>query len=198
MNYKLEYDKLSQMDKWALSKLNTLVKAVDDNMKEYKITDSARIIQDFTDELSNWYVRRSRDRFWAKGMEQDKVNAYMTLYTCLVTLAKVCAPFVPFMTEEIYQNLVTNLDSTAPESIHLCDFPEANEEFIDSKLEENMELVLDIVTLGRTCRNISNLKNRQALSKVYVGTKRSLDEAYYYIIKDLFLQQIKSNILLFF
>ena len=184
MNYKLEYDKLSQMDKWALSKLNTLVKAVDDNMKEYKITDSARIIQDFTDELSNWYVRRSRDRFWAKGMEQDKVNAYMTLYTCLVTLAKVCAPFVPFMTEEIYQNLVTNLDSTAPESIHLCDFPEANEEFIDSKLEENMELVLDIVTLGRTCRNISNLKNRQALSKVYVGTKRSLDEAYYYIIKE--------------
>ena len=138
MNYKLEYDKLSQMDKWALSKLNTLVKSVDDNMKEYKITDSARIIQDFTDELSNWYVRRSRERFWAKGMEQDKINAYMTLYTCLVTLAKVCAPFVPFMTEEIYQNLVTNLDNTAPESIHLCDFPVANEDFIDSKLEENM------------------------------------------------------------
>ena len=155
-----------------------------DNMKEYKITDSARIIQDFTDELSNWYVRRSRDRFWAKGMEQDKINAYMTLYTCLVTLAKVCAPFVPFMTEEIYQNLVTNLDKTAPESIHLCDFPVANEEYIDSKLEENMELVLDIVTLGRTCRNVSNIKNRQALSKVYVGTKRTLDEAYYYIIKD--------------
>jgi len=184
LDYKLEYDKLSQMDKWALSKLNTLVKTVDENMKEYKITDSARIIQDFTDELSNWYVRRSRERFWAKGMEQDKVNAYMTLYTCLVTLAKVCAPFVPFMTEEIYQNLVANLDKTAPESIHLCDFPVANEGFIDSKLEENMELVLDIVTLGRTCRNVSNIKNRQALSKVYVGSKRNLDEAYYYIIKE--------------
>jgi isoleucyl-tRNA synthetase len=134
--YKLEYDKLSQMDKWVLSKLNSLVKSVDENMMDYKITESARAIQDFTDELSNWYVRRSRDRFWAKGMEQDKINAYMTLYTTLVTLSKVCAPFVPFMTEQIYQNLVVNFDKEAPESIHLCDFPVANEDYIDAKLEQ--------------------------------------------------------------
>ena len=184
MNYKLEYDKLSQMDKWALSKLNTLVKTVDELMTDYKVTESARAIQDFTDELSNWYVRRSRDRFWANGMEQDKINAYMTLYTCLVTLAKVCAPFVPFMTEEIYQNLVTNLDKTAPESIHLCDFPVANEDYIDEKLEENMETVLEIVTLGRACRNVSGMKNRQVLSKAYVESKKKLDENYYYIIKE--------------
>ncbi len=184
MEYKLEYDKLSQMDKWALSKLNSLVKLVDELMTDYKITESSRAIQDFVDELSNWYVRRCRDRFWAKGMEQDKINAYMTLYTCLVTLSKVCAPFVPFMTEEIYQNLVVNLDKTAPESIHLCDFPVADEKMIDEKLEENMELVLKIVTLGRACRNVSNLKNRQVLSKAYVGTKQKLDEAYYYIIKE--------------
>jgi len=184
LNYKLEYDKLSQMDKWALSKLNTLVKYVDENMHEYRITESARAIQDFTDELSNWYVRRSRDRFWAKGMEQDKINAYMTLYTCLVTLAKVSAPFIPFMTEQIYQNLVVGLDNTAPESIHLCDFPTANEEYIDARLEQNMDLVLDIVTCGRTCRNISNRKNRQVLSKAIVGTKRHLDDSYYYIIKE--------------
>ena len=184
MDYKLEYDKLSQMDKWALSKLNTLVKTVDELMTDYKVTESARAIQDFTDELSNWYVRRSRDRFWANGMEQDKVNAYMTLYTCLVTLAKVCAPFVPFMTEEIYQNLVTNLDKTAPESIHLCDFPVANEDYIDEKLEENMETVLKIVTLGRACRNVSGMKNRQVLSKAYVESKKKLDEDYYYIIKE--------------
>ncbi len=184
MEYKLEYDKLSQMDKWALSKLNSLVKLVDELMTDYKITESSRAIQDFVDELSNWYVRRCRDRFWAKGMEQDKINAYMTLYTCLVTLSKVCAPFVPFMTEEIYQNLVVNLDKTAPESIHLCDFPVADEKMIDEKLEENMELVLKIVTLGRACRNVSNLKNRQVLSKAYVGTKQKLDETYYYIIKE--------------
>ena len=184
MEYKLEYDKLSQMDKWSLSKLNTLVKTVDELMTDYKVTESARAIQDFTDELSNWYVRRSRDRFWANGMEQDKINAYMTLYTCLVTLAKVCAPFVPFMTEEIYQNLVTNLDKTAPESIHLCDFPTANENYIDEKLEENMETVLQIVTLGRACRNVSGMKNRQVLSKAYVESKKKLDENYYYIIKE--------------
>ena len=184
MDYKLEYDKLSQMDKWALSKLNTLVKTVDELMTDYKVTESARAIQDFTDELSNWYVRRSRDRFWANGMEQDKINAYMTLYTCLVTLAKVCAPFVPFMTEEIYQNLVTNLDKTAPESIHLCDFPVANEDYINEKLEENMETVLKIVTLGRACRNVSGMKNRQVLSKAYVESKKKLDENYYYIIKE--------------
>ncbi len=184
LEYKLEYDKLSQMDKWALSKLNTLVKDVDSLMQEYKITESARLIQDFTDELSNWYVRRCRERFWANGMEQDKINAYMTLYTCLVTLAKVTAPFVPFMTEEIYQNLVTNLDKTAPESIHLCDYPVANEEYIDKKLEENMELVLKIVTLGRSCRNISNMKNRQVLAKAYVGTTKELAKDYQDIIKE--------------
>ena len=184
MEYKLEYDKLSQMDKWALSKLNTLVKEVDSLMQEYKVTESARLIQDFTDELSNWYIRRGRERYWAKGMEQDKINAYMTLYTCLVTLAKVSAPFVPFMTEEIYQNLVTNLDKNAPESIHLCDFPVANEEWIDKKLEENMEVVLKIVTLGRACRNVSNRNNRQVLAKCYVGTKLTLDEEYKDIIKE--------------
>ena len=184
LEYKLEYDKLSQMDKWALSKLNTLVKDVDSLMQEYKITESARLIQDFTDELSNWYVRRCRERFWENGMEQDKINAYMTLYTCLVTLAKVTAPFVPFMTEEIYQNLVRNLDKTAPESIHLCDYPVANEEYIDKKLEENMELVLEIVTLGRSCRNISNMKNRQVLAKAYVGTTKELSKDYQDIIKE--------------
>ncbi len=182
--YKLEYDKLSQMDKWVLSKLNTLVKEVDAGMTEYKVTESSRMIQDFTDELSNWYVRRCRERFWGSGMEQDKINAYMTLYTCLVTLAKVSAPFVPFMTEEIYQNLVANFDKTAPESIHLCDFPVADESMIDPKLEESMEKVLAIVTLGRACRNVSGMKNRQVLAKAYVGTKRSLDEDYYYIIKE--------------
>ena len=184
LNYKLEYDKLSQMDKWALSKLNTLVKSVDELMTDYKVTESARLIQDFTDELSNWYVRRSRDRFWANGMEQDKINAYMTLYTCLVTLAKVSAPFVPFMTEEIYQNLVTNLDKDAPESIHLCDFPVANEEYIDARLEQNMDTVLEIVTLGRACRNVSGMKNRQVLAKAIVESKKNLDESFHYIIKE--------------
>ncbi len=182
--YKLEYDKLSQMDKWILSKLNTLIKDVDAGMTEYKVTESARAIQDFTDELSNWYVRRCRERFWGSGMEQDKINAYMTLYTCLVTLAKVSAPFVPFMTEQIYQNLVRNFDKTAPESIHLCDFPVADEKMIDKELEESMEKALEIVTLGRACRNVSNMKNRQVLSKVYVGMKGTLDEKYYYIIKE--------------
>ena len=182
--YKLEYDKLSQMDKWILSKLNTLIKDVDAGMTEYKVTESARAIQDFTDELSNWYVRRCRERFWGSGMEQDKINAYMTLYTCLVTLAKVSAPFVPFMTEQIYQNLVRNFDKTAPESIHLCDFPVADEKMIDKELEESMEKVLEIVTLGRACRNVSNMKNRQVLAKVYVGMKGTLDEKYYYIIKE--------------
>lgn len=182
--YKLEYDKLSQMDKWILSKLNTLIKDVDAGMTEYKVTESARAIQDFTDELSNWYVRRCRERFWGSGMEQDKINAYMTLYTCLVTLAKVSAPFVPFMTEQIYQNLVRNFDKTAPESIHLCDFPVADENMIDKELEESMEKVLEIVTLGRACRNVSNMKNRQVLAKVYVGMKGTLDEKYYYIIKE--------------
>ncbi len=182
--YKLEYDKLSQMDKWVLSRLNTLIKDVDAGMTEYKITESARLIQDFTDELSNWYVRRCRERFWGSGMEQDKINAYMTLYTTLVTLAKVTAPFVPFMTEKIYQNLVRNFDKTAPESIHLCDFPVADESMIDARLEVNMEKVLEIVTLGRACRNVSNMKNRQVLAKAYVATEGSLDEKYYYIIKE--------------
>lgn len=183
-NYKLEYDKLSQMDKWILSKLNTLVKLVDENMKEYRITESSRIMQEFVDELSNWYVRRSRERFWVSGMQQDKINAYMTLYTCLTTFIKVCAPFIPFMTEGIYQNLVVNINNNVPESVHLCDFPVPNEKYIDKVLEENMDIVLEIVTLGRACRNTSNIKNRQVLSKIYVSTKRNLDEAYYYIIKE--------------
>ena len=170
--------------KYYSTNYENFLKEVDAGMTEYKVTESSRLIQDFTDELSNWYVRRCRERFWGSGMEQDKINAYMTLYTCLVTLAKISAPFVPFMTEEIYQNLVTNLDKTAPESIHLCDFPVADESMIDSKLEENMEKVLEIVTLGRACRNVSNMKNRQVLSKVYVGTKKTLDEDYYYIIRE--------------
>ncbi len=166
--YSLEYDKLPVMDKWLLSKLNTVVKLVDENLEKYRITEAARVLDEFVDEMSNWYVRRSRERFWAKGMEQDKINAYMTLYTALVTLAKVSAPYIPYMTEDIYQNLVVNIDKTAPESIHLCDFPTFNEEYIDKELEKNMEAVLDIVVLGRACRNTANIKNRQPIGKMYV------------------------------
>ena len=161
--YKLEYEKLSVMDKWLLSKLNTLVKTVDENLSNYRIPESARALQDFVDDMSNWYVRRCRERFWAKGMEQDKINAYMTLYTALVTVSKTAAPMIPFMTEEIYQNLVRSLDQTAPESIHLCDFPEVNESWIDSELERYMDEVLKIVVMGRACRNTANIKNRQPI-----------------------------------
>lgn len=166
--YTLDYDKLPVMDKWLLSKLNTVVKTVDNHLENYRITEGARILDNFVDELSNWYVRRSRERFWAKGMEQDKINAYMTLYTALVTLAKVSAPYIPFMTEDIYQNLVVNLDKNAPESIHLCSYPTYNEAYIDKDLEDNMEAVLDIVVLGRACRNTANIKNRQPIGNMYV------------------------------
>ena len=182
--YNLEYDKLSVMDKWLLSKLNTLVKTVDDYLNNYKITETARALQSFTDDMSNWYVRRCRERFWAKGMEQDKVNAYMTLYTALITLSKIAAPMIPFMTEEIYQNLVRSVDKNAPESIHLTDFPTVNEEFIDKELEISMDEVLDIVVLGRAARNSANIKNRQPIGNMYVKAENVLDPFYVEIIED--------------
>ncbi len=182
--YKLEYDKLSVLDKWLLSGLNTLIKECDKDLSEYKIPETARALQDFVDELSNWYVRRSRERFWAKEMTQDKINAYMTLYTTLVTVCKLAAPMIPFMTEDIYQNLVVNIDKTQPESIHLCNYPEANEAYIDTELEENMEAVLDIVVLGRAARNDAALKNRQPLSVMYVNSEKKLNPFYVEIIED--------------
>ena len=182
--YNLEYDKLSVMDKWLLSKLNTLVKTVDDYLNNYKITETARALQSFTDDMSNWYVRRCRERFWAKGMEQDKVNAYMTLYTALITLSKISAPMIPFMTEEIYQNLVRSVDKNAPESIHLTDFPKVNEEFIDKDLEVSMDEVLDIVVLGRAARNSANIKNRQPIGNMYVKAENVLSPFYVEIIED--------------
>ena len=182
--YELDYDKLPVMDKWILSKLNTLVKTVDNNLANYKITETARVLEDFVDELSNWYVRRSRERFWAKGMEQDKINAYMTLYTTLVTLCKTVAPMIPFMTEDIYQNLVRSVDKDAPESIHLCDFPVANEAWIDTELEDCMEKVLKVVVMGRACRNGANIKNRQPIGTMYIKAPWELDEFYKEIIED--------------
>ncbi len=182
--YSLDYDKLSVMDRWLLSKLNTLVKTVDDYLNNYKITETARALQSFTDDMSNWYVRRCRERFWAKGMEQDKINAYMTLYTALITLSKVSAPMIPFMTEEIYQNLVRSVDKNAPESIHLTDFPAVNEEFIDKELEVSMDEVLDIVVLGRAARNSANIKNRQPIGNMYVKAENVLSPFYVEIIED--------------
>lgn len=182
--YNLEYDKLSVMDRWLLSKLNTLVKTVDDYLNNYKITETARALQSFTDDMSNWYVRRCRERFWAKGMEQDKINAYMTLYTALITLSKIAAPMIPFMTEEIYQNLVRSVDKNAPESIHLTDFPKVNEEFIDKDLEVSMDEVLDIVVLGRAARNSANIKNRQPIGNMYVKAENVLSPFYVEIIED--------------
>jgi isoleucyl-tRNA synthetase len=182
--HSLEYDKLSVMDKWLLSRLNTLIKLVDSNLDNYKITEGARLMSDFVDELSNWYVRRSRERFWAKGMPQDKINAYMTLYTALVQLSKLAAPYVPFMTEEIYQNLVVNLDKSAPESIHLSSYPSHNENYIDKELEDNMEEVLEIVVLGRACRNTANIKNRQPIGKMYVKADDKLSDFFMDIIAD--------------
>ena len=182
--YSLEYDKLSVMDKWLLSKLNTLVKTVDEYLGNYKITETARALQSFTDDMSNWYVRRCRERFWAKGMEQDKINAYMTLYTALITLSKISAPMIPFMTEEIYQNLVRSVDKSAPESIHLTDFPKVNEEFIDKDLEVSMDEVLDIVVLGRAARNSANIKNRQPIGNMYVKAENVLSPFYVEIIED--------------
>ena len=182
--YKLEYDKLPVMDKWLLSKLNTTVGAVDDNLANYRIPEAAKALQEFVDDLSNWYVRRSRERFWAKGMEQDKINAYMTLYTALVTVCKAAAPMVPFMTEDIYQNLVRKIDKDAPESIHLCDFPAADENCIDKELESRMDEVLKIVVFGRAARNTANIKNRQPIGKMFVKAEKALPEFYQEIIED--------------
>ena len=177
--YTLDYDKLSVMDKWLLSKLNSTVKAVDENLENYRIPETAKALQQFVDDMSNWYVRRCRDRFWAKGMEQDKINAYMTLYTALVTICKAAAPMIPFMTESIYQNLVCGLDKSAPESIHLCDFPAVNEQWIDADLEAKMDELLQIVVLGRACRNNANIKNRQPIGKMYVKAEGEELPAYY-------------------
>ena len=182
--YTLEYDKLGVMDKWLLSKLNTLTKTVDEHLANYRIPESARALQDFVDDMSNWYVRRSRERFWAKGMEQDKINAYMTLYTALVTVSKVAAPMIPFMTEEIYQNLVKSVDASAPESIHLCDYPEIQNELIDEKLEADMDNVLKLVVMGRACRNASNIKNRQPIGQMFVKAGFDLPEFYQEIVAD--------------
>ena len=182
--YTLDYEKLPVMDKWLLSKLNSMVKDVDDNLANYRIPEAARALQDFVDDMSNWYVRRSRERFWAKGMEQDKINAYMTLYTALVTVAKAAAPMIPFMTEDIYQNLVRSIDKTAPESIHLCDFPAVDEACIDKQLESDMDEVLKIVVFGRAARNTANIKNRQPIGKMYVKAENKLSEFYVEIIED--------------
>jgi isoleucyl-tRNA synthetase len=182
--YTLDYEKLSVMDKWLLSKLNTVIKSVDENLGNYRIPEAARALQEFVDDMSNWYVRRSRERFWAKGMEQDKINAYMTLYTALVTISKVAAPMIPFMTEDIYQNLVRSIDKTAAESVHLCDFPQANTEWIDKELEDNMEHLLNIVVMGRACRNAANIKNRQPIAKMFVKAEYELSDFYTTIIED--------------
>ena len=182
--YKLEYDKLSVMDKWLLSKLNSAVAGVDESLSNYKIPEAAKYLQEFVDDMSNWYVRRSRERFWAKGMEQDKINAYMTLYTALVTVAKAAAPMIPFMTEDIYQNLVKSIDASAPESIHLCDFPEVHENWIDPKMEEDMADLLEIVVMGRAARNTANIKNRQPIGTMYVKSEFQLSEFYKEIIED--------------
>ena len=182
--YTLEYDKLPVMDKWLLSKMNTMVKTVDDSLGNYRIPEAGRALQEFVDDMSNWYVRRSRERFWAKGMEQDKINAYMTLYTALVTVAKTAAPMIPFMAEQIYRNLVCSIDSEAPISVHLCDFPEVNEQWIDADLEANMDEVLKIVVMGRAARNAANVKNRQPIANMYVKAPKALSEFFSDIIRD--------------
>ncbi len=184
LEHALEYDKLAVIDKWILSRLNSTIKTVDANMAAYKIPESGKALQAFTDDLSNWYVRRSRTRFWAKGMEQDKINAYMTLYTSLITLSKLAAPMIPFMTEEIYQNLVRSIDSNAPESIHLTDYPVADESMIDPELEENMDHVLKIVVLGRAARNESGIKNRQPIARMMVKAPYEIPEFYQEIITE--------------
>ena len=180
----LDYEKLAVMDKWILSRLNSAVKEVDDDLANYRIPEAAKALDAFVDDMSNWYVRRSRERFWAKGMEQDKINAYMTLYTCLVTICKAAAPMIPFMTEEIYQNLVRSVDANAPESIHLCDYPVVNEQWIDTELEANMDELLKIVVMGRACRNTANIKNRQPIGQMYVKAEKDLPEFYLDIIAD--------------
>jgi isoleucyl-tRNA synthetase len=182
--YQLEYDKLPVMDRWLLSRLNTVIRSVDEHLENYRITEGAKTLADFVDELSNWYVRRSRERFWTKGMPQDKINAYMTLYTALVDVAKVAAPFIPFMAEEIYQNLVVNIDNKATKSIHLCLYPSCNEEYIDTGLEDRMEEALEVVVLGRSCRNTVNIKNRQPIGRMFVKAKSKLSDFYRDIIAD--------------
>ena len=182
--YTLDEKTLTVMDRWILSKLNSTVGAVDDNLANYRIPEAAKALQEFVDDLSNWYVRRSRERFWAKGMEQDKINAYMTLYTALVTISKAAAPMIPFMTEEIYRNLVCSVDKNAPESVHLCDFPKVNENLIDKELEASMEEVLDIVVMGRAARNTANIKNRQPIGTMYVRAERPLAEMFQAVVAD--------------
>ena len=182
--YTLEYDKLPVIDKWLLSKLNSLITEVDTDLENYKIPETARALDDFVDQMSNWYVRRSRERFWAKGMEQDKINAYMTLYTALVTVAKLAAPMIPFMTEDIYRNLVCVNDPSAPESVHLCDFPVANPAYVDKQLEEDMEEVLKIVVMGRAARNTANIKNRQPIGTMFVKAEKALSDFYQEIIEE--------------
>ena len=197
--YTLEYEKLSVMDKWLLSKLNSAIKAVDEDLANYKIPEAAKALQSFVDDMSNWYVRRSRERFWAKGMEQDKINAYMTLYTALVEICKTAAPMIPFMTEDIYQNLVRSIDANAPESIHLCDFPKVNEAHIYKELEENMDRVLKLVVMGRACRNTANIKNRQPIGQMYVKADFELSEFFDAIVADelnvknvIFTQEVRD------
>ena len=182
--YTLDYDKLPVMDKWLLSRLNTTIREVDNNLENYRIPEAGRALDDFVDEMSNWYVRRGRERFWAKGMEQDKINAYMTLYTALVTIAKTAAPMIPFMSEQIYRNLVCSIDKDAPISVHLCDFPTVNEKMIDTELEKNMDAVLKTVVMGRACRNASAIKNRQPIANMFVKADFTLDEFYKEIIED--------------
>jgi len=182
--YSLEYDKLGVMDKWLLSRLNTVVRTVDENLLNYRIPESARALQDFVDEMSNWYVRRSRERFWAKDMPQDKINAYMTLYTALVTISKVAAPLIPFMTEDIYQNLVRSIDKDAPESVHLCEYPAADNSMIDTKLEADMDAVLKAVVMGRACRNTANIKNRQPIGTMYLKGEFTFDDSFKAVIED--------------
>ena len=182
--YTLDYDKLPVMDKWLLSKMNSMIRDVDDNLNNYRIPEAARVLQEFVDDMSNWYVRRSRERFWAKGMEQDKINAYMTLYTALVNVAKAASPMIPFMTEDIYQNLVRSIDKNAPESIHLCEFPSVDEMHIDKQLEADMDEVLKVVVLGRAARNTANIKNRQPIGKMYVKADHELSDFYVEIIED--------------
>ena len=182
--YTLDYDKLTVMDKWLLSKMNTMVADVDNNLDNYRIPEAARALQEFVDEMSNWYVRRGRERFWAKGMEQDKINAYMTLYTALVTVSKAAAPMIPFMAEEIYRNLVCSVDATAPISVHLCDFPTVDKSQIDKNLESMMDEVVDIVVMGRACRNASNIKNRQPIGQMFVKAEEALSDFYIDIIAD--------------
>ena len=185
--YTLEYDKLPVIDKWLLSRLNTVVGEVDADLNDYKIPEAARALDDFVDEMSNWYVRRCRERFWAKGMEQDKINAYMTLYTALVTISKAAAPMIPFMTEQIYQNLVVSLDPNAKESIHLCDYPTVDEKMIDKKLEADMDAVLKVKTIGLAARNAANIKSRQPIGKMYVKAGEEvakMSEEFQAVVKD--------------